>query len=188
MLEITVPFSHSTTESSGLASRPPPILLVQLQPRESVLVVLLLMRQNRPRQLRPLGVGWDRLQFEWLLACICWCCLLPPQLFLYMSFELQGIVPCKGIQDSLGFWIPRRGFRISGTGFLALSVEFGYRTPIFSGIPDSLTCIQDSTSKNSPIPDFTSEKFLGFSCMGRQGSWYSLPSSVLFSWVAGQFN
>ena len=25
------------------------------------------------------------------------------------------IVPCKGIQDSLGFWIPRRGFRIPDT-------------------------------------------------------------------------
>ena len=29
------------------------------------------------------------------------------------------IVPhqCKGIQESLGFWIPRGGFRITGTGF-----------------------------------------------------------------------
>ena len=25
--------------------------------------------------------------------------------------------PYKGIQDSLGFWIPRGGFRIPGTGF-----------------------------------------------------------------------
>ena len=24
--------------------------------------------------------------------------------------------PCKRIQDSLGFWIPKRGFRIPGTG------------------------------------------------------------------------
>ena len=188
MSEITVPFSHSTTESLGLASRPPLILIVQLQPRESVLVVLLQVRQNRPRQLRPSGVAWDRLQFECLLVCICWCCLLPPQLFLYMSFELQGIAPCNGIQDSLGFWIPRRGFRILSTGFRALSVELGFRIPIVSGIPDSLTCIQDSTNKNSPIPDSTSENFLGFSYMGGQGSWYSLPSPVLFSWVAEQFN
>ena len=28
--------------------------------------------------------------------------------------------PCKGIQDSLGFWIPRRGFRIQSTGFRIL--------------------------------------------------------------------
>ena len=29
----------------------------------------------------------------------------------------------KGIQDSLGFWIPRCGFPIPGTGFQCLSVE-----------------------------------------------------------------
>ena len=28
--------------------------------------------------------------------------------------------PCKGIQDSLGFWIPGRGFRIQSTGFRIL--------------------------------------------------------------------
>ena len=27
---------------------------------------------------------------------------------------------CKGIQNSLGFWIPRRGLRIPGTGFWIL--------------------------------------------------------------------
>ena len=32
---------------------------------------------------------------------------------------------CKGIQDSLRFWIPRRGFRIPVTGFQSLSVELG---------------------------------------------------------------
>ena len=30
---------------------------------------------------------------------------------------------CKGIRDSLRFWIPRRGFRIPGIRFQALSVE-----------------------------------------------------------------
>ena len=68
-----------------------------------------------------------------------------------MSFELQGIAPCNGIQDSLRFWIPRRGFWILSTGFHTLSVELGFRIPIVSGIPYSLTCIQDSTSK---IPQF----------------------------------
>ena len=29
----------------------------------------------------------------------------------------QRIAPCKGIQNSLGFWIPCCGFRIPGTGF-----------------------------------------------------------------------
>ena len=27
------------------------------------------------------------------------------------------VSPCKGIQDTLGLWIPRRGFRIPITGF-----------------------------------------------------------------------
>ena len=27
------------------------------------------------------------------------------------------VAPCKGIQNILGFWIPRCGFRIPGTGF-----------------------------------------------------------------------
>ena len=27
------------------------------------------------------------------------------------------VAPCKGIQESLGFWIPHCGFRIPGTGF-----------------------------------------------------------------------
>ena len=45
------------------------------------------------------------------------------------------IAPCKGIQGTLGFWIPRRGFRIPFTGF-----------QIFLGgtwIPDS-NCYWDS--------------------------------------------
>ena len=31
--------------------------------------------------------------------------------------RIQDFAPCKGIQDSLGFWIPCCGFRIPGTGF-----------------------------------------------------------------------
>ena len=34
----------------------------------------------------------------------------------YLSFYL-AIAPCKGIQDTLGFWIPRHGFLIPGTGY-----------------------------------------------------------------------
>ena len=38
--------------------------------------------------------------------------------------ELPVIDLCtKGIQDSLGFWIPRCGFQIPGTGLQSLSVE-----------------------------------------------------------------
>ena len=36
----------------------------------------------------------------------------------------EGLIAlCKGIQNSLGFWIPRRGFQIPGPGFQYLSVD-----------------------------------------------------------------
>ena len=64
----------------------------------------------------------------------------------------------KRIQDSLGFWIPHRGFQIPGTGFQSLSVELGFVVPIFAGIPDSLSCIPDSKAQNS---GFLKHNFLG---------------------------
>ena len=39
--------------------------------------------------------------------------------------------------DSLGFWIPHCGFRIPGSGFQSLLVEFGFSIPIVNGILDS---------------------------------------------------
>ena len=60
-----------------------------------------------------------------------------------------SITPYKEIQDSLGFWIPRCGFRIPGTGFQFLSVELEFWIPIVSGIPDSLSCIPDSKAQDS---------------------------------------
>ena len=55
--------------------------------------------------------------------------------------------PCKGIQDSLGFWIPNR---ILGIGFQIF----------FSGtwIPDSYSCIPDSKAQDS---GFHMQKFPG---------------------------
>jgi len=47
---------------------------------------------------------------------------------------------CKGIQDSLGFWIPRRGYRIPVTGFQPLTIESGFWIPIVNWIPNSLSC------------------------------------------------
>ena len=32
-------------------------------------------------------------------------------------YVIEFFAPCKGIQDILGFWIPRCGFWIPGTGF-----------------------------------------------------------------------
>ena len=52
--------------------------------------------------------------------------------------------PYKGIQDSLGSWIPYRGFQTPGTGFQSLSVELWLWIAIVSGIPDFLSCITGS--------------------------------------------
>ena len=63
-----------------------------------------------------------------------------------LRLNFQGVAPRKGmwgIQDSLGFFIPRRGFRISDTEFQSLSVELGFRIP--------KPRILDSTSKNFPF-------------------------------------
>ena len=57
--------------------------------------------------------------------------------------QVSFFAPCKGIQESLGFWIPSRWFRIPGGGFQSVSVEFGLWIPIVSRIPYS-------TSKNVP--------------------------------------
>ena len=60
--------------------------------------------------------------------------------------NFQGVARRKGmweIQDSLGFFIPRRGFRISDTKFQSLSVELGFRIP--------KPRILDSTSKKFPF-------------------------------------
>ena len=68
---------------------------------------------------------------------------------------LKMAVPRKRKQDSLGFWIPRRGFWILGTGLQPLSVELGFCIPIVSRILDSSSCIpkpriSDSTKKIFP--------------------------------------
>ena len=78
--------------------------------------------------------------------------VLVKQFLCFNAFK-RFIAPYKGIQDSLGFWIPRRGFQIPGTGFQSLSVELGFWIPIFRRIPDS-------TSTFSQIPDSTSQNFL----------------------------
>ena len=81
-----------------------------------------------------------------------------------LFFLIRLIAPCQGNQDSLGFWNPRRGFRISGTGFQSLSVELGFWIPSAiqcdSGFLSAVFWIQkpriaDSTSKN--FPDSTNQ-------------------------------
>ena len=76
-----------------------------------------------------------------------WCIL--KKMFLFITHSPHGN------QDILGFWIPRRGCRIAGTGFQSLSVELGFWIPIVSGIPWAVIWIPkpripDSTSKHVP--------------------------------------
>ena len=80
------------------------------------------------------------LQFSFLLFAPC-----------YQVRAKRACFPRNGIKDSLGFWIPLRGFRIPGTGFQSSffqSVELGFWIPVVSGIPDSLSCIPDSKAQD----------------------------------------
>ena len=43
------------------------------------------------------------------------------------------VAVCKGMQHSLGFYIPRLGFPIPGTGFKTLSGELGFWIPVLVG-------------------------------------------------------
>ena len=58
--------------------------------------------------------------------------------------------------------VPRHRFRIAGTGLHSLPVELGFWIPIASGIPDSLSCIPDSTSKFFSDFGFHAQNFSGF--------------------------
>lgn len=74
-------------------------------------------------------------------------------------FSSFFLAPCKEIWDSLGFWIPRRGFRIQITGFSIFTqwiLDSGFRisTVVFQ-IP------------RPRIPDFARKNFLEFPHMGR---------------------
>ena len=86
----------------------------------------------------------------------------------YPIYDAPLFAPCKEIQDSVGFWIPRCRFRIPSTGFRTLSVEFGFQIPIVNGIRDPSSRIPDSkasdfgTSRKSfPNSGFLKQRFLG---------------------------
>ena len=67
-----------------------------------------------------------------------------------------------GIQDSLGFWITRFGFRIPGNRFQSLSVDLGFWILIVSGILYSLSWIPDSKSKSFPDSEFHKQNLSTF--------------------------
>ena len=74
------------------------------------------------------------------------------KLFMIKKVEagfVHVFAPCHGIHGRLGFWIQKRLFRISGTGFQSLSVERGFWIPLVRGIPVSLSCIRDSKAQDS---------------------------------------
>ena len=71
----------------------------------------------------------------------------------------KNVASSKVIQDSLRFWIPRRGFRIPGAGFRSLSVELGFWIPIINEITTSLSRIRDCKAQDF---GFQGQKFRGF--------------------------
>ena len=75
---------------------------------------------------------------------------------LSFSTKLQLIAPCKGIQESLGIWIPRHGFRILDTGFWILCQwNLGHD-------PDSTKIQTGPTGKSGP-PQKVDPVFRNFS-------------------------
>ena len=78
---------------------------------------------------------------------------------------IVGIVPCKRLQDTLGFWILRRGFGISKTGFRSLFSGFQSLVGIQISravfwIPEGkLYQILDSTTSKN-FPGFRNQDFL----------------------------
>ena len=56
----------------------------------------------------------------------------------------------KAIQDSLVFWIPRRGFQDCRSWIsVSVLVELVFWIPIVCGIPDSSSCVPDSKAQDS---------------------------------------
>ena len=69
-------------------------------------------------------------------------CSLPSNCFFAYEFlypRLDRINPCKGMQDSLEFWIPRHEFGIPDTGFEVVVSGTWIRIIIVDRILDSLS-------------------------------------------------
>ena len=81
----------------------------------------------------------------------------------HLWWEHRLVVPYKGIQDSPGFWIQRRGFRIPKPSIPNSSIKM-------SNIPDS------TSKKISGIPDFRISILLHDASLGLQAS----PFTVFF--------
>ena len=75
------------------------------------------------------------------------------------TYQVLFFAPCKGIQDSLEFWFPCRGFRIPITGFKIFFSETWIPDSSCSRILDSYNSIPDSKAQDS---GFHKQKFRGF--------------------------
>ena len=75
-------------------------------------------------------------------------------------------VPCRGIQDSLVFWIPRRGYPDSRYWIPVCQWNLDFWIPIASGIPDPLSCFPDSKAQDSGLHKQSFLIRLGQSCSG----------------------
>ena len=105
---------------------------------------------------------------------------------------MQSFVQCKGSQNSLGVWVPRLGFRISGTGFHSLLVELEFWIPIVREIPDSLSSKpQDSgfQSKNLLNSGFHQHKFPCFRilCQRKLDSGFQSLVGLRILWAIFRF-
>ena len=70
-------------------------------------------------------------------------------IFFFICFA-----PCKGIQHSLTFWIPRRGFHRDSrySGFQSFSVDLVFWIPVLRGIQVSFSCMYSEFHKPN-FPD-----------------------------------
>ena len=86
------------------------------------------------------------------------------------SPNFRQVAPCKEIQDTLGFWFPRYGYRILGAKFRILcqvNLDYGFQSllgfriflavfqipkPRIADSTAKIGWILDSTSKNFPDP------------------------------------
>ena len=138
-----------------------------------------------------------------LSVCLSLLAVFPPNFlnFIYNVHKYMRITPCKRIQDSLGFWIPRLGFRIPGTGFWNLcqwNLDSGFQWLVGFRIPWTVFWIRkpriaDSTGKNSLDYGFH-DKHFPWSAYQRWFFWnledgerafllYFFPSSSLLTFV-----
>ena len=68
-------------------------------------------------------------------------------------YVIEFFAPCKGIQNTLGFWIPRCGFRIPGTGIRIPDSKEGWIPIFYCFNKDAFLCISFSCSNLAILKD-----------------------------------